>query len=99
MKTLNQSIPISVQELTATRCIKSALYYLSAYVAQFYTAQSSAYSSAQIRHVKSVCFVLQHGMGIPSIAIMLHELIKLLHHAHCKDVTIIRIGTSGGIGK
>uniref|UniRef100_A0AAY5KMI7 Nucleoside phosphorylase domain-containing protein n=1 Tax=Esox lucius TaxID=8010 RepID=A0AAY5KMI7_ESOLU len=39
-----------------------------------------------------------HGMGIPSIAIMLHELIKLLHHAHCTDVTIIRIGTSGGLG-
>lgn len=37
-------------------------------------------------------------MGIPSIAIMLHELIKLLYHAQCKDVTIIRIGTSGGIG-
>lgn len=43
--------------------------------------------------------VLQHGMGIPSISIMLHELIKLLHYAHCKDVTIIRIGTSGGIGE
>ncbi|XP_057588332.1 uridine phosphorylase 1 isoform X2 [Hippopotamus amphibius kiboko] len=37
-------------------------------------------------------------MGIPSIAIMLHELIKLLYHARCSDVTIIRIGTSGGIG-
>ncbi|KAI1237417.1 hypothetical protein IHE44_0014685 [Lamprotornis superbus] len=41
---------------------------------------------------------LQHGMGIPSISIMLHELIKLLHHAKCRDVTIIRIGTSGGLG-
>jgi hypothetical protein len=41
----------------------------------------------------------QHGMGIPSIAIMLHELIKLLYHARCSNVTIIRIGTSGGIGK
>nr|XP_013800590.1 PREDICTED: uridine phosphorylase 2 [Apteryx mantelli mantelli] len=40
----------------------------------------------------------QHGMGIPSISIMLHELIKLLHHAKCRDVTIIRIGTSGGLG-
>ncbi|KFW80371.1 Uridine phosphorylase 2, partial [Manacus vitellinus] len=39
-----------------------------------------------------------HGMGIPSISIMLHELIKLLHHAKCRDVTIIRIGTSGGLG-
>ncbi|XP_071326467.1 uridine phosphorylase 1-like [Trachinotus anak] len=41
---------------------------------------------------------VSHGMGIPSLAIMLHELIKLLHHARCTDVTIFRIGTSGGIG-
>ena len=41
----------------------------------------------------------QHGMGIPSIAIMLHELLKLLHHARCSGVTVIRIGTSGGIGE
>ncbi|KAG8139616.1 hypothetical protein E2320_002379 [Naja naja] len=41
---------------------------------------------------------VSHGMGIPSIAIMLHELIKLLYHAKCSNVTIIRIGTSGGIG-
>ncbi|XP_072197230.1 uridine phosphorylase 2 isoform X2 [Excalfactoria chinensis] len=41
---------------------------------------------------------VSHGMGIPSVSIMLHELIKLLHHAKCRDVTIIRIGTSGGLG-
>ncbi|XP_056237844.1 uridine phosphorylase 1-like [Seriola aureovittata] len=41
---------------------------------------------------------VNHGMGVSSIAIMLHELIKLLHHARCTDVTVIRIGTSGGIG-
>ncbi|XP_006876571.1 PREDICTED: uridine phosphorylase 1 [Chrysochloris asiatica] len=41
---------------------------------------------------------VSHGMGIPSIAIMLHELIKLLYHARCSNVTIFRIGTSGGIG-
>ncbi|KAM8929147.1 uridine phosphorylase 1 [Lycaon pictus] len=29
---------------------------------------------------------------------MLHEVIKLLYHARCSDVTVIRIGTSGGIG-
>uniref|UniRef100_A0ABM5F0J6 Uridine phosphorylase 2 isoform X1 n=4 Tax=Pogona vitticeps TaxID=103695 RepID=A0ABM5F0J6_9SAUR len=40
---------------------------------------------------------ISHGMGVPSISIMLHELIKLLHHAKCCDVTIIRIGTSGGL--
>lgn len=42
--------------------------------------------------------LFQHGMGIPSISIMLHELIKLLYHAKCSNITIIRIGTSGGIG-
>ncbi|NXL88501.1 UPP2 phosphorylase, partial [Alectura lathami] len=42
-------------------------------------------------------FSQQHGMGIPSTSIMLHELIELLHHAKCRDVTTIRIGTSGGL--
>uniref|UniRef100_A0A8C5QX71 Uridine phosphorylase n=1 Tax=Leptobrachium leishanense TaxID=445787 RepID=A0A8C5QX71_9ANUR len=41
---------------------------------------------------------ISHGMGIPSISIMLHELIKLLYHSKCSNVTVIRIGTSGGIG-
>ncbi|KAI5936326.1 Uridine phosphorylase 1 [Manis javanica] len=41
---------------------------------------------------------VSHGIGIPSISIMLHELIKLLYHARCSGVTLIRIGTSGGIG-
>lgn len=41
---------------------------------------------------------VSHGMGIPSIGIMLHELIKMLYHARCSNITIIRIGTSGGIG-
>ncbi|KAG9468594.1 uridine phosphorylase 1 [Eleutherodactylus coqui] len=41
---------------------------------------------------------ISHGMGIPSISIMLHELIKLLYHSRCSDVTVIRIGTSGGVG-
>lgn len=40
----------------------------------------------------------QHGMGVPSISIMLHELIKLLHHAQCRDVVLFRLGTSGGVG-
>lgn len=41
---------------------------------------------------------ISHGMGVPSISIMLHELIKLLHHARCRDVILFRIGTSGGVG-
>ncbi|KAJ0066095.1 hypothetical protein NL108_001348, partial [Boleophthalmus pectinirostris] len=57
-------------------------------------AGTDRYAMYKIGPVLSV----SHGMGIPSISIMLHELIKLLHHAHCTDVTIFRIGTSGGIG-
>ncbi len=36
-------------------------------------------------------------MGAPSIMILLHELIKLLHYAEVEDPVIFRIGTSGGI--
>lgn len=43
--------------------------------------------------------LLQHGMGVPSISIMLHELIKLLHHAQCRNVILFRLGTSGGVGR
>ncbi|KAL0985483.1 hypothetical protein UPYG_G00157470 [Umbra pygmaea] len=57
-------------------------------------AGTDRYAMYKIGPVLSV----SHGMGIPSIAIMLHELVKLLHHAHCTDVTIVRIGTSGGLG-
>ncbi|XP_017078783.1 uridine phosphorylase 1 [Drosophila eugracilis] len=39
-----------------------------------------------------------HGMGCPSISILLHELIKMMCHAKCKDPVFIRIGTCGGIG-
>jgi len=38
-------------------------------------------------------------MGIPSLLIMVHESIKMVHRAGCKNVIFIRIGTSGGIGK
>lgn len=41
---------------------------------------------------------ISHGMGVPSVGILLHELIKLMYHAKCKDPTFIRIGTCGGIG-
>lgn len=40
----------------------------------------------------------QHGMGIPSVGILLHELIKLMYHAEVRDPIFIRIGTCGGIG-
>ncbi|XP_066523511.1 uridine phosphorylase 1-like [Hoplias malabaricus] len=41
---------------------------------------------------------VSHGIGVPSTSVMMHELIKLLHHAHCSDVIVVRLGTSGGIG-
>jgi uridine phosphorylase len=37
-------------------------------------------------------------MGVPSIGILLHEVIKLMYHAKAKDPIFFRIGTCGGIG-
>ena len=42
--------------------------------------------------------LLQHGIGVPSASILLHELFKLLHYAGAKDVSLFRMGTSGGLG-
>ncbi|KAH6930095.1 hypothetical protein HPB50_009432 [Hyalomma asiaticum] len=41
---------------------------------------------------------VSHGMGAPSLSILMHEVLKLIHYARCRDVVLIRIGTSGGIG-
>ena len=41
---------------------------------------------------------VSHGMGAPSLAILLHELIKLVQYAKCKDPLFFRLGTSGGLG-
>ncbi|KJH47458.1 uridine phosphorylase [Dictyocaulus viviparus] len=41
---------------------------------------------------------INHGMGTPSLSIMLVETLKLMHHAKAKDVTFFRLGTSGGVG-
>ena len=38
-------------------------------------------------------------MGVPSITILLHEIIKLLKYSGAVDPIILRLGTSGGIGK
>jgi uridine phosphorylase len=42
--------------------------------------------------------MVNHGMGIPSTSILLHEVSKLLAHAQAEDPVFIRLGTSGGIG-
>ena len=41
---------------------------------------------------------ISHGMGTPSLSIVLHEVIKLLAHARARDPIFFRIGTCGGIG-
>jgi len=39
-----------------------------------------------------------HGIGVPSLSVALHEIIKILYHAGATDVNIFRLGTSGGVG-
>ncbi|KFO76094.1 Uridine phosphorylase 1, partial [Cuculus canorus] len=56
-------------------------------------AGTDRYAMYKVGPVLSV----SHGMGIPPISIMSHELIKLLYRAKCSNVTTICIGTSGGI--
>lgn len=58
------------------------------------TASTDRYTMYKVGPVLAV----NHGMGCPSISILLNEILKLLYYAECKDVTIFRMGTSGGIG-
>jgi uridine phosphorylase len=44
------------------------------------------------------CLSVSHGMGAPSISILLHELYKLLFVYAKTEAEFVRIGTSGGIG-
>ncbi|KAK6745570.1 hypothetical protein RB195_011974 [Necator americanus] len=41
---------------------------------------------------------VNHGMGSPSLSILLVEMLKIMHHAKAEDVKFIRVGTSGGVG-
>jgi uridine phosphorylase len=58
------------------------------------TQNANRYSMFKIGPVLSVT----HGMGAPSLSILLHELFKLIHYAKCKNVVFLRLGTSGGLG-
>ncbi|GAB9470510.1 Uridine phosphorylase [Globisporangium polare] len=42
--------------------------------------------------------IANHGMGMPSVSILLHEVTKLLEYAGAHDAVYIRMGTSGGVG-
>ncbi|KNC82679.1 uridine phosphorylase [Sphaeroforma arctica JP610] len=52
------------------------------------------YSLFKVGPVLSV----SHGMGMPSISILLHEITKLLAYAGATGVSMVRMGTSGGVG-
>lgn len=41
---------------------------------------------------------VSHGIGSPSISVVLHEIMKLMHHAGAEDPVFLRLGTSGGLG-
>ncbi|KAL6427660.1 hypothetical protein ACFW04_008847 [Cataglyphis niger] len=58
------------------------------------TKNSYRYSMYKVGPVLSI----SHGMGVPSVSILLHEVIKLMYHAKVKDPVFFRIGTCGGIG-
>merc|ERR1719402_349901 len=55
---------------------------------------SHRYSMFKVGPVLSI----SHGMGVPSLSILLHEVFKLLWHAQVEDAIFFRIGTCGGIG-
>ncbi|XP_073235923.1 uridine phosphorylase 1-like [Porites lutea] len=41
---------------------------------------------------------VNHGIGVPSLMVIMHETLKLLHYAEAEHVRFFRIGTSGGLG-
>ncbi|ESN93552.1 hypothetical protein HELRODRAFT_88580, partial [Helobdella robusta] len=41
---------------------------------------------------------VNHGIGISSSSVVLNEIIKVLYYSNATDVSMFRIGTSGGIG-
>jgi uridine phosphorylase len=56
--------------------------------------KTERYSIYKVGPVLSV----SHGMGKPSISIMLHEITKLLEKSGVVDPIYIRVGTCGGLG-
>ncbi|XP_026316196.1 uridine phosphorylase 1-like [Hyposmocoma kahamanoa] len=58
------------------------------------TKHSQRYAMYKVGPVLSV----SHGIGIPSMTVLMQEVIKLMHYAGVKDPEFFRIGTSGGVG-
>ncbi|XP_035207739.1 uridine phosphorylase 2-like isoform X2 [Stegodyphus dumicola] len=57
-------------------------------------SKSSRYSLFKAGPVLCV----SHGIGSPSISVVLHEIMKLMHHAKAEDPVFLRMGTCGGLG-
>lgn len=57
------------------------------------TKHSHRYAMYKVGPIISV----NHGIGIPSMTVLLQEVIKLLSYAKAKDPIIFRIGTCGGL--
>ncbi|XP_023937523.2 uridine phosphorylase 1 [Bicyclus anynana] len=57
------------------------------------TKRSHRYAMYKVGPILSA----SHGIGIPSMTVLLQEVIKLLSYAKAKDPIIFRIGTSGGL--
>ncbi|XP_048487402.1 uridine phosphorylase 1 [Plutella xylostella] len=58
------------------------------------TKKSHRYAMYKVGPVLAV----SHGIGIPSMSILLQEVLKLLHYARAPRPLVVRIGTSGGLG-
>lgn len=41
---------------------------------------------------------VSHGIGSPSLSVVLNEIMKLMHHAGAENPVFLRLGTCGGLG-
>ncbi|CAH2058523.1 unnamed protein product, partial [Iphiclides podalirius] len=57
------------------------------------TKHSHRYAMYKVGPVLSV----NHGIGIPSMTVLLQEILKLLYYSKAKNPIIFRVGTSGGL--
>lgn len=75
--------------------LASSLYNIDVGTVGFeHSFENCRYSGYKLGHF----FCVNHGIGTPSLSVVLHEVVKLLQRAQCSDVTLVRLGTCGGIG-
>lgn len=86
----------SKRMLKFAKYMKDVLGYTipTGYALNDITSVSNRYSMFKIGPI----LFANHGIGCPSLSILLNEIMKLLHYAGCMDLTFFRVGTCGGIG-